>query len=296
MNFEDEKDILGNNPESIDDDAISWDSILDTDEDGIVSIKVNNASPTRVPTEVFTNDIAIPDLDTIGSDDEVEYITPVDDEDEVDEEEYKRILSSDDSSNSEYEYADTNDFNINNESSQTPDIQADEADEIEPRKEEIKKQPPVSPVLLALLVGLLVIALIYAIFTFVLNREDDDDFDMPRNEAAKDADVENKDENPDENPQQPAAQDANIPVVNEDDVSGLKPEEKKEEKKEVVNIIPTGRVNPFMPLQKFIYVAPPKPAPPKPITITKTINNIDYDSVKIPHLRNTVICRKLQQN
>ena len=277
MFFEDdEKDIIGNGPEPLDDDAVSWDSILETDEDGLVSIKNDSPSPTRVPTEVFSNNNDIPDLDSLTTDDEIDLITPVeDDSDDVDEEELKRILNSDDTAPSEYEYAGEEDFNIDEQLNNVDVTEAPIEDDILPRKEEVKKQQGTSPVLLALLFGVIVAAAIYFFFNFVQNKDDDIDLEKPSSNQEQDVDEE-------ETSEEAQNQDNDIPVINEDEASELKPDEKQEEKKQVINIVPTGRTNPFMPLQKYIYVEPPKPAPPKPVTVVKTINNLDYDSITIP--------------
>ena len=68
MYSDDEKDIVENIGDVSQDDAISWDSIIDTDEDGIVSIKDGSTaipSPSDIATEVFTNDSNSSDADVL---------------------------------------------------------------------------------------------------------------------------------------------------------------------------------------------------------------------------------------
>ena len=273
MYFDDEKDNL-NGIENSQDDVISWDGIIDTDEDGIVSIKNNTSSD--IPTEVFSNDVDI-NLDEenvlseiVGeSDEDVSYSN---EDGEIDEEEIKRILNSGSSDSSD---VDKNSSVADN--SDLADIETNNPvdDEILPRKNETKDKKTTSPVLLALLVGVLVAVIIYFVMNnFVSQKSDDIPAVLPPNQEQLNTD------NQIDNQSMPEQQQANenIPVVNEEEVSDLKPDEKqeeepKEEKKEVVSVIPTGRANPFMPLTKYV---------PKADLVTKTINSIDYDSINIP--------------
>jgi len=296
MSFEDEKDIINNSDDGSNSDVISWDSIIDTDQDGIVSIK-NNSSSDILQTEVFTNDTELQDTDLINLDDAVNNssnINPTDngDDDVIDEDELKRILGNGGGEDIEYiddsQDADIESVNsiLNDEysaasmaSDTEPDFNSQEtAEEIEltPRKDELKQKSSSSPVLIILILLALVAAAGYAAYTFMSGGEDGDvsQVNMP---AQNDMQQNNQDENIEDigadNP------DAPIPVINEDEVSELKPEEKTEEKKEVVTVIPTGRTDPFTPISKYVYVAPP---PKAADVVVKTINNLDYNSVKIP--------------
>lgn len=293
MSFEDEKDLINNTDNSSDDDAISWDGILDTDEDGIVSIK--KSSSGDIPTEVFTNDAEDEiNIDTINIDDAI--VNDIDDSstqnvDTVDEDELKLIIGAEDGSDNveyidEQEELDTdalNDILMNNPDSSTDvsdqDVSADQNDseeEILPRKEEIKKSNTPSPVLIALVFALLVSAGVYFVYSFFLNK-DEEEVMPPRDQLpSNEQPVNNEDTSIDEVAEN---NQGDIPVINEDEASDLKPEEKTEEKKEVISIVPTGRINPFAPLQKYVYV-PPKP--PAPSIVYKTINNIDINSAQVP--------------
>ena len=299
MSFEDDKDILDNSDNISDDDAISWDSIVDTDEDGIVSIKKNPSN--NMETEVFANDSSSSDIDTINLDDVI-----VDDsnsvqtsDNNIDEDELKLILGRDTSDNVEYidnnDADDTEELNkilMNDNTSNKSDTSATEEtevdDEITPRKEEIKKKTTISPILLALLFAALVSAGVYIAYTLFMNKEDENmlraqNEQMRNDNPGGDLSEENlQDENISGENAQNAADNQNndIQVVNEDEASDLIPEEKKE----IVSVVPTGRTDPFAPLQKYVYVAPPPPPAVRPSVVVKTINNIDLDSVQIPKI------------
>lgn len=85
-----------------------------------------------------------------------------------------------------------------------------------------------------------------------------------------------------------------IPIVNEEELASIKPDEA--EKKQTIEVVPTGRANPFAPLQKYIPVQVPKmeitysdnfiPAPPQSYgvpderidkMITIAVSGIMYD-------------------
>ncbi len=280
MSFENEKDILDNS-DNFSDDAISWEDVPDTGESDIVSIKNNSSSD--IPTEVFSNDTgnntdAINIEDVIADDSDT--TAPVDNT--INEDELKMILGADTSDGVEYiddsEDVDADSLNeilmndtqssaVNNEPAASND------DDILPRKEEIKKQHSVSPILVALLFALLVSAGVYFVYTFLMNKEEDTA--MQQNEQIQNTqENESIEEVTGENTLE--EQNGDIPVVNEDEASDLKPEEEQlAEKKEVVSVVPTGRINHFAPLQKYVDT-------PQTGVIVKTINNIDVDSVKIP--------------
>lgn len=90
------------------------------------------------------------------------------------------------------------------------------------------------------------------------------------------------------------ASDEEIPIVNEEELASIKPDET--EKKQTIEVTPTGRVNPFAPLQKYVPVQVPKmeitysdnyiPAPPQAYgipderidkMITIAVSGIMYD-------------------
>ncbi len=271
MYFEDEKDNIDDLQIQPDDEAISWDTIIDTDDDGIVSIK-DEKTESKTPVEVFTNEEELPDINSIDLGD---GLSVVEDEDEaLDEAELAKILNSDDSEIPQEDLTDTENFDTSTQEGISPEEAADQASEdgIVPRKETVENKKQISPVLIALLIALLVAAGSYFIFTMFSNREEED---IPLvNTDAMQQNVDNGAQNPQEQIKDTSIADidAQIPVVNEEEVGTLKAEE-KEEKKQIVNVIPTGRTDPFMPLSKYKYVQKSN---------VQVINTIDYDSVSIP--------------
>ena len=252
MYSDNEKDFLENLDDS-QDNAVSWENILDTDEDGIVSIK-NDSSASEADTEVFMN--------APGSD-EVEFVNDSDDN-EIDEDELKRILNENPSINMSYDdsrAATSNSADIQNANV----LQDQEPEDILPRKQEVKKQG-VSPVLVALLIAVIAGAGAYLFFNF--KSQDEEEMPLQNPPVQEENNQENSAENQEEN--------GAIPVVNEEEVDEVKPDEAQDSKKEVVNVVPTGRVNPFLPLDKYLK------NPASDITKIRTINNIDYDSLDIP--------------
>ena len=259
MYFDDEKDYIGNTDNQAD--TISWDTILDTDEDGIVSIKEDKTSTQDGSADYSaTNDI--PDINSIDLGDDLAI---VDDDDDVnDEDELKRILSSDDSETSSYDFENTDEYD-SGALQQEYNAMQDNSEDITPRREETKNKAGVSPVLILLLLILVIAGISYFVFTFLSNRDEDDDVSQLNTEAQAQTEQNNQ-----------MANNENIPVVNEEEVDSLKADEEKkdEEKKEIINVIPTGRTDPFLPLKRYTT---------KPVsTETKIINSIDYDSIKLP--------------
>ena len=283
MSSENDNDVL--NIDDSQEDVISWDSIIDTDEDGIVSIKDNSsgASSSGIETEVFSNETDSSDInaikDMLGDVD----VSTVDssESDEIDEEELKRILSGDNSNDAAQDIAAEDEevsIDFDDSISNNDDVQIADSEEISPRINEVKKSQVPSPLIIALIFAVIVAGGAYFAFNFFSSSNDDstDSIDqvamqqMMNNQMnGQGAEGLNGDQ-------------AAIPVVNENEVSEIKPDEQaneeKNEKKEVVNVVPTGRLNPFMPLSKFKYV----PEPIDIVTKYKTINNIDYDSFSIP--------------
>ena len=268
MYSDDEKDFL-NNLDNDQDDTVSWDNIIDTDEDGIVSIKNDSSSKSdsEIPTEVFSNDVEVSDLDSLRNIIE-DAETDIDSSDDnvIDEDELRRILNDDANPSVDYSAPAGNGYSDTTDSDESKILQdSDPTEDILPRKEEVKKQQ-VSPLLVALLFAILVAGATYLIFNFRSRNEEEDAIVNPP--AQENVEAENN---------QDAVSDSAIPVVNEEEVDQLKPEENQEEKKETINVIPTGRTDPFLPLGKYLY---------KPVvagkTQIKTINNIDYDSITIP--------------
>ncbi len=281
MSSDNEKDLIENIGD-IQDDVISWDTIIDTDEDGIVSIKDNptdSSQSSGMETEVFLNETDESDLNSIK-----QMIEGVDAEqgdasesDEIDEDELKRILGSSTDINAPDFVNDDTQENIDDGFSEdTVGINVNNQENFSPRKNEVKKNQSSTGLLLIVLLLVILAGGAYYAFNFMSENDSSDDSMVVMPDSANNVDNNIVNNNADEVQN-------NIPVVNEEQVSEIKPDENQNEaaeKKEVINVIPTGRINPFVPLTKFNYV--PAREKTEIITKVKTINNIDYDSINIP--------------
>lgn len=283
MFFEEEKDIIGNEPDIhiSDDGVVSWDDVLQESQDDLVDIK-NTQNSTGGSDDIQNiNDINLGDGLEIIQDD---------DDDDVSDDELARILNEDDDQiqspkqkafdafgqGDDYsdEIADI-DSQLKNAGILDDDV-SDEPEEVNqetqqqkepevniPRKQQVKNtQSSSTGLLLALLFAILVAGGVYYAINFTKNK----------NLAQDELIVPNQQEAMNNMTQEDILkrQQDNIPVVNEDEVDAVKPDE--QEKKEVINIVQTGRTNPFMPLQKYVAVEVPQkvlqydktgiPAPP----------------------------------
>lgn len=255
MFFDDEKDIKDSTELEIGDaNSSDWKDLLDNDED-LVSLKEDAKSSFDKSNDGdFSSDI--------------EYIDDVDD---IDDAELERILNDDSS------VLDEN-GNLKNDS-----VKASEP-EIQSSDEEIKTPGPKmvqnsnSTLMIVLVAILFVIFLVGGVKFFLnytetknLNNLELNTQETPLSEmdsaTKEDISARNEEE-----------KDTSIPVVNDENISDITAD-KQDEKKEVINIIPTGRSNPFMPIDKYNQdVQNVKLAKYD----TKIINNIDYDSISIP--------------
>lgn len=267
--FSDDKNEITNDVPQFDDDLVLNDDNIpiNIDDDGIVSIKNESVIPESKLQSGSASAIQDDDISSIEFNTDTSSDTGVDD---IDEDELRKILAGDVSTDGQPNVVDhySQDADDADDLNQILSDSASDDGDIVSRKDELKNTQSVSPVLLALLFGLVVAAVIYFIFNFMANKEDDSEPSMnfnPPQQAVNDQENVNQDDK----------QEGAIPVVNEDEASELKPDE-EEEKKEVVNVIPTGRPNPFLPLSKYTV------QPRKTETVVRTINNIDYDSVNIP--------------
>lgn len=174
---------------------------------------------------------------------------------------------------------DAEDDSLNGDVSENPD--ADDIGEIVTPKEEDNKKKS-SNLRILILLAILVAALA---FFFLSNKSRDEEVPpMPQQDDVV-------------NPVNTDVQNQNIPVVSEDEVDKLKAEEK--EKKEKVTIAPTGRLNPFLPMKKYIAIDNPDikydydaagiPKPPAEYAVADPeankmlnimVSGIMYDSVK----------------
>ena len=289
MYFEEDKDlIIGNDGEVHldDDDLITWDEVLDDTkaqkDDDIVSIKDTKKGGSK--------DDAIVDLG-----DDLELVQ--DEDEDLDDEQLRQILKGDSNKNASSRQKAFDAFGENQaqeEDDAIPDLDLDNPlDEIEnnikednqedfnqeipqdddnnipneeerpiSRKEEIgikNAKSGVSPLLVAILFFVVIVGGVYYYLTFFKDNDDVEELKQPsvqetlNNTTQQDIENRQKDE---------------IDVVNEENLDEVKPDEKEQEdKKEVLTIIPTGRVNPFVPIGKYVK------APEKIVA---------YDKVNIP--------------
>ena len=285
MNFEDEKDIIGNTPdiEIADDDSVSWDSILENNDSDLISIKdeVKEQSQEQVVQQRPQS--------TVDLGDNLELV----EDDDVDDEELAKILSNDtpkysleQTEQTQEAEAEAEDFDID---SQLAQVNLNEAknnnnENFEQRQEVEQKKSSNLGCLLLLLFLLLLGGGAYWAFSYVQENDFFAKGDIQPTPTVQD-NMNNLNKEDIAQRQEEVQKQDNIPVVNEEEQDKLKAQEEEnkeeEEKKEVVNVIPTGRTDPFMPLKKYIYVEPAKPVEVVP-TVVKTINNIDYDSNLIP--------------
>lgn len=243
MFFEDEKDIIKEGADiHIDEDGtVTWEDVLNTEED-------------------------IPSLDESAQneklDSELELVQQEDED--ITDQELMKILSQ--------EKAVAPKQSQNTHSSEDFDIDAqlqnvvleqnrNEQDNTIPRKNEKKVAPAssTSPLLLAVLFGAIVVAAVYYGMQFFQNNSTLNQ--VSRNELPAAPSVQEDMNNlTQEDLEQRQLQDAdqeNIPVVNEEELDSVEAQQKQEEetkaqeKKQVINVIPTGRANPFMPISKY---------------------------------------------
>lgn len=257
MFFEDEKDIIesGADIKISEDGTVTWEDVLNDTNDELVSVKKSSTTKDDVSKSDNTIDLG----------DELELVSDIDED--VDENELAQILNETSSpkqkafdafGNAENQPAETDDeFDIDSQlasiaSEDNGQNSADEEDIILPRKTESKKSANTTGVLIAILFAVVVVAGVYYIISYTKNNN------LAGEELAPPASVQEEMNNitPEEIAQR---QENNIPVVNEDEVGEIKPEEQPaQEKKEVIDIKPTGRANPFVPLQKYVSVEIPE--------------------------------------
>lgn len=277
MFFEDEKDSINNGADIhiSDDGVVSWDDVLQESQDNLVDIKSDQ--------DIMSTSDEIQDINSINLGDDLEVIQ--DDDDDVSDDELARILNEDNEisqlpkqkafdafgqGGDESEVTDINqqlqdagfvsDDIVDNSLDNNQDVDLSDESEVNiPRKEQIKKSTNSTGLLLALLFAILVAGGVYYAISFTKSQ----------NLAQDELLVPNKQEEMNNLTQEDIAnrQQENIPVVNEEEVGEIKPD--VQEKKEVINIVQTGRSNPFMPIQKYIEVEVPQKV-------------IQYDKAGIP--------------
>jgi len=281
MFFEDEKDnIRGAADISIQEDGtVTWEDVLSNEDNDMI---VANAQKTKASQSTA------PSRADINLGDELELVET---DDEVDEQELMQILGNEGSVQTNSGY-DTPDLDSKIEGAFSSDMNDNNEDEIvlTPRKAETKaSSSSVMPLLVAILFAAIVGGgVYYATQYFTDNQNLNQDAIAPMQQTPQ-QEMNNINQEMLEQRQQEAA---NIPVVNEEQANEVKPEEKeikeevaqeeeqpKEEtpeekiqrleKRQRINVIPTGRSNPFLPISKYM-------------TTTIPDTNVDFDRAGIP--------------
>lgn len=307
MFFGDEKDIIIDSDADLqiaDDGTVSWDDILD-DGDELVSLKNpnNNNAASEQKQEVEIEDLSDDSLVDLG--DELEFID--DEDDEVDDEELQKILTDDEDVSPKKRAFDA--FGASEAApEEEPLLQEDEEFDIDAQlanaavsgagisskdnvfnnqkseRGEIKVgiNPPRNnmPILIAILVAVLVGS---GIYYYTSNFAQDDLAQIQ--DIQQQAVQEQMNNTTQEDIVNRNAENENIPVVNEEQLSELKAEkEDASDKKEVVPVVQTGRVDPFLPLGKYTTVVVEKKQ--KPIVIPQKVAQENFGFPKPPTVIN----------
>lgn len=286
MFFEDEKDIIKDGADiRIDEDGtVTWEDVL-SNEESIADM------PNLKPEEK-----------TINLGDELELVD--DSEKEVNDHELLEILNGVQGDSSQAKDAQQQnkeeDFDIDGQLANVvmEQNQGQNQEEYVPRKQEKKQTSSTSPLLIIILVGILIASGIY--YGLQYFQENQMLNEISQKEIAPKPSVQEEMNNitQDDLTQR---QEESIPVINEEDVNEVKPEDTKPEteKKQVINVIPTGRSNPFMPIAKYAKTTIPDasvlydkvgvPKPPETYGIqheetvqmmTIVVSGIMYDEIK----------------
>lgn len=267
MFFEDEKEnIKGVADISIQEDGtVTWEDVLNNEDDDNINIEQASQKTAKASQR-----------SKIDLGDELELVE--NDDDDANDQELMNILSEDQPSqdnNVNYETPDLDSKIQGAFSAQGQDLE-DEEIVLTPRKAETKQQKSsLSPVLIALVLALLVGGgVYYATQYFTNNQKLNQDAIEPSQQTPQ---QEMNDINQ-EMLEQRKAEEENIPVVNEEQANEVKPEEQVEtpeekiqklEKRQTINVIPTGRTNPFLPISKYMTTSIPD-------------TNVDFDRAGIP--------------
>lgn len=290
MFFEDEKDIIkeGTDIRIDEDGTVTWEDVLNNEED--------IAGMPNIEHEGKTVDLG----------DELELVD--DTEKEVNDQELLEILNGVQANSSQANDTQNQnkeeDFDIDEqlanvvmEQNQSQN-QGQNQEEYVPRKQEKKQTSSTSPLLIIILIGVLIASGIY--YGLQYFQENQMLNEISQKEIAPKPSVQEEMNNLTQE-DLTQRQEENIPVINEEEVNEVKPEEAKPEveKKQVINVIPTGRSNPFMPIAKYAKTTIPDtsvlydkvgvPKPPETYGIqqeetmqmmTIAVSGIMYDEVK----------------
>lgn len=270
MFFEDEKDIIREGADiQIDEDGtVTWEDVLNIDDDiqevDAVSSLKDNAKKNNESELINIDDNALQNGD-------------------VNDEELMKILKQDSATGESSEVSmnvNDNEFDIDAQLANISLGESDEntpgeQDEIIPRKDEKKTTKQTSPVLILVLILVLIAGIIYYVLQNLQNNpllKQISSKDIPAHSPVQ-QNLDNLTQEALEQRQAVAQEqniEENIPVVNEAETDKVKAtEEEKEEKKQVIKVVPTGRVNPFMPISKYATTSIPE-------------TNILYDNLDIP--------------
>ena len=311
MFFEDEKDIIKEGAEiHIDEDGtVTWEDVLSSDDDIIIDETDIVKAPAKNKTVRMVE----------------EHTSIQNVEEDVNDQELIEILNEPKKPKKKAKVkkhtapkAPEEDFDLD---SKLADAALDDDDDIKPEKRSQKKDDGAkksapSPILLVLLLVVLIAAGVFYGSQFLTQNEavakaSKAELDLPKTPQREmnnitQEQLEQRQQIAQQAPQeqQPAPE---VPVVNEQQASEVtaqeeeakKEEEKIEEKKQVVHLVPTGRDNPFMPIQKYATSSIPDtavmydrsgiPKPPdsygekeKEVSdlMSISVSGIMYDSVK----------------
>ena len=238
MFFEDEKDIIkeGTDIRIDEDGTVTWEDVLNNEED--------IAGMPNIEHEGKTVDLG----------DELELVD--DTEKEVNDQELLEILNGVQANSSQANDTQNQnkeeDFDIDRQLANVAmeQNQGQNQEEYIPRKQEKKQTSSTSPLLIIILIGVLIASGIY--YGLQYFQENQMLNEISQKEIAPKPSVQEEMNNLTQE-DLTQRQEESIPVINEEEVNEVKPEETKPEveKKQVINVIPTGRSNPFMPIAKY---------------------------------------------
>ncbi len=284
MLFDDEKDFIEDNDELkiSDDDSISWDEVLDDSNEDSSLTDDNNATPDIIDDEIASADTVPDTIDESlpeqadNVEDAVTVSTPelaVDPEGEINENDLEQLLKA---QNAEYEQEmeengfeeespDQFDLDGQFETAAQDDMNfATQEGEFSTRRTPMKKTGSPAGLLIVLLFIICCAAGICYGLNYLKQMGASSIAKAPsvgnQTDNITSQDIDNQfdksDNNARENANSGSEGDSNIPVVNEEETESLTPNDeeaaKAEEKKKVVAVKPTGRPNPFLPLQKYL--------------------------------------------
>lgn len=279
MFFEDEKDNIDNTPDLQfnDEGTISWEGILGNDEDLVLSDSDDAVIDNGDSLLSFDEDVVQDKNVNHASANQADILVESDDifaqadEDDIDDmAELSQILNNNSSPKQKAFDAFGNEprTKTNDADVIDPDeyidkqlAELDKRSEIQDNEVKISapkakgQQTPMSTVLLIALTIAVVIAFgVYMLLSYSKSKNlNKDSLDISQGTRAVQEQMNAMADNEiAQRNQNEKLEEDNIPVINEEETDKIKPD--TVEKKEVIKIQPTGRTNPFMPLQKYIAI------------------------------------------